>query len=246
VRNRARAGKMRGIRRKVFMVSLVVFVLASVGVAGRLFLRKVVVFPVAHIDVVGNRHLGADEVVQLAGLREGIGIFAISSESVAQRLKKSPWIEESFVRKELPDRVLIRVDEASPAALLKKRREYYLVDSEGNILEQHRSAELFLPVILGDSLPNDALREAVALAAVLRRYPLGAADLPEIVCSREGGLSVRMGTQTIRFGYGDYDEKIRRFIEIRDEIQRRGLPLEYVDLRYDRRVVVRASGRDVQ
>jgi len=243
-RRRAVAGRRRTIRKGAFLACLFLFVLASVWVAGRVFLRKVVVFPVARIDVVGTRHLSADEVVDLSGLREGMGIFSVPAGSVAGKLKKSPWIKEAYVRKELPDRVRIRVDEASPEALLKKRGEYYLVDSEGSLLEKHRSTELFLPVIHADSLPKDAVREAVALAAVLKRYPLGSADLPEIVSSREGDLSVRMGTQTIRFGYGDYDEKIRRYLEIRGEIERRGLPLEYVDLRYDRRVVVRASGGD--
>lgn len=245
-RKRAISRGRRHMRKGVFVACLALFVLAALWAAGGALLRNVVVCPVAHIDVVGNRHLSAEEVVELSGLREGVGIFSVPSRSVAGRLRKSPWIREAFVRKELPDRVLIRVDEASPAALLKKRSEYYLVDSEGALLERHRSAELFLPVIDGDSVMKDVLPEAVGLAQVLRQYPLGSSDLPEIVASREGGLTVKMGVQTIRFGYGDYDEKIRRYLEIRGEIERRGLPLEYVDLRYERRVVVRAAGRDIR
>jgi cell division protein FtsQ len=230
-------------RKKVFVAFLSLFLLVSAGITVKIMLRRVVFFPIREIEITGNKHLNDKEVSNISELKMGVSMLSVSSRTIAKKLERSPWIKEVELRKELPDRIVIRVREAVPSALFKKNNEYYLVDSDGDFLEKQATDEKFLPVIRGDARNGEAFREAVKVAGVLREYGVVGAEDAEILIGNREDLTVRNGTTTIKVGYGNYEDKMKRYLELKDEIARRGIPVDYIDLRYARRVVVRTAGR---
>ena len=124
-------------------------------------LQKIVIFPVRSITVIGNRHLSDSDVSRMSKLRKGTSIFSVSSRAVVRRLEKSPWIKKVTLRKEMPDKILIKIKEAVPSALVEKKGGHYLVRSDGEILEKQESGERFLPVIKGDFSDRNVLQEAM-------------------------------------------------------------------------------------
>jgi cell division protein FtsQ len=204
-------------------------------------LQKIVIFPVRSIKVIGNRHLSDSDVSRMSKLRIGTSIFSVSSRAVVRRLERSPWIKKVTLRKEMPDKILIKIKEAVPSALIKKKGGYYLVRSDGEILEKQAAGERFLPVIKGDFSDRRVLQEAVKLARVLKEYGVDTTAHSEILVDRPENMTLQYGSTTIKVGYGDYEAKLLRYMELRDEIIRRRIPVNYIDLRYSRRFIVKAS-----
>lgn len=228
-------------RRTLFHLVLLLFLAGSALIAADILRRNVIFFPLKDIEIIGNKHLSAEEIVSLSHVQKGAGILSFASRSLAANLRKSPWIKDVAIRKELPDRIIIRISEAVPVALFERNDGYYLIDSEGAFLEKQTSEEKFLPIVRGDAENRKALREAVRLAEVLREHKDFSTENPEIVFGNADDMTVRYGKSVIRMGYGGYREKLNRYLELQDEIVRRGIPVESVDLRYEKRVVVRAA-----
>lgn len=228
------------------MVFLGIFMVISLVVVARLIVQRVVFFPVKNIEIVGNRHLSDKEISRMSKLKTGVSIFSVSSRSIVKRLERSPWIKGVTLRKEMPDTILIRIKEAVPAALLKKKGEYYLVRSDGEILEKQGDGEKFLPVITGKTGNRKAFREAVRFARVLREYGVDTTTNSEIVVDEPENMTLQYADTTIKVGYGAYEAKLLRYMELKDEIVRRGIPVGSIDLRYDKRVIVRTSDGGIQ
>ena len=43
----------------------------------------------------------------------------------------------------------------------------------------------------------------------------------------------------VKVGHGEYEEKLQRLLELEDEIMRRGIPVDYIDLRFANKVIVK-------
>jgi cell division septal protein FtsQ len=85
---------------------------------------------VRHIDVTGQHRLQAAEVVSRSGVGRGGSIFAVDPSFIQARLERSTWVRSSQVSAELPDRVVIRVDEWRPVAVYQPANghPYFLSD----------------------------------------------------------------------------------------------------------------------
>jgi cell division septal protein FtsQ len=129
--------------------------LLALGLAGAelVLLLVVLLHPaltVRHVEVSGEHRLGAGQVINFAGLDRGGSIFGVDPSGIQARLQKSTWVRSSQVSTELPDRVLIRVDEWQPVAVYQPAsgRAYFLSDQAvalGPLGDQDAQGEL-LPV----------------------------------------------------------------------------------------------------
>jgi cell division protein FtsQ len=81
--------------------------------------------------VEGNERLSTTEIVGLLGLDEGANLFSIDSGELAQRLESHPWIASAAVERDLPNALLIRVEEFETAAAVDLGG-LYLVNHEGS------------------------------------------------------------------------------------------------------------------
>ncbi len=228
---------------RLIMVSLILFLVA--GAAGITFyyaygyvtdflrIRKVV--------VKGNRYLSMKEVILLTELRGRESLLRVSSRDLRGRLLRSPWIKDVVIRKELPDTIVLKIMETAPRALLKKNGHMYIVDKSGRILEEMSNTVPFLPVIKMSGNRKDTLIEALKLAGVIRESEFLSNE--EVVIDAEAPyrMTLRVGDLLIKVGKGDYRSKLSRLAHLEKEIISRGIPIKYIDLRFSRRVIVRAS-----
>lgn len=203
-------------------------------------------FTVRHITVIGNKNLTEREVKAQIGVKEGDFLLYPTSKEIYERLKKLSWIKEASVRKELSGNLILYISEATPVAVLEMEQRKFLVSEEGSILEEIRyravESEVFLPIIRQiDPFRNkEALTESVRLLIFLKNKGLIRAD-DEVLLTGETAdtLTVRINGFPIIFGRGDYEAKLTKYLMILAEIQRRGMKLQYVDLRVPDRVIVK-------
>lgn len=201
---------------------------------------------VKDIAFVGTHHLKNDELNSLIKIKKGDELFGVSGRELYKRLKSSPWIRDAVIKKELSGRVLINVTEAVPVAILSIADRPYLIDREGNILEPMKEGTvLFLPVIKDIDYKNnrEAYLEAVRFVDVLHNKRVVSYDgTIEITGQRPEDITLKLDNISIKIGDGDFDKKLERLEFVRDEIEKRNMSVEYIDLRFANKIIVKPVG----
>jgi cell division protein FtsQ len=226
--------------------------LAVTTVAGAVYLLGVAfrsAFVVRTIVFSGNTRFSDDELRTLSGLRRGENLLTLSARAVAGKMTESRWIKSVSIRKELPDRIILRINEARPFALLDMKGHLFLVDDEGTMLEEMKeSAVPFLPVISGNPFrEKDAFFEAIRLARAIKDTGIMASkDHVEIIAHKPEELAANLDGILVKIGTGDYGEKLERLLQVENEIRKRHIPVDYIDLRFANRVVVKPVTEVIQ
>ena len=135
--NPARRRKLAAIALKLKTLAIAAVAVGGVAAAITFFPQIVAtVFSMQSIELDGNEHLTDEELLQIAGLKGKKSILVLSSRKVYEKLTESPWIQSATVRKEYPSRLLIRIRETEPFALLNMKGKMFIVDDKGRMLEQ--------------------------------------------------------------------------------------------------------------
>jgi len=244
-RSRKRASSRSNTKKGSRMLKAVsaLAILCALSLAGWLVARSGL-FALREVQVYGNRYLTEEAMVEMMGVSYGESLLSLPEDEVAHMLSESGWIKSVSLRKEYPGKLVVRIEEAVPQALLQVRGEVYFVDAEGNVLERLQGAPAqFLPVIVSDSARNPrAFREAVNLAGVVKAKGLAAKENRVEITGVEKGpenLTMNIGGLIAKVGQGDYEEKLKRLFELSDEIKRRHVRVQYVDLRFSNSVIVK-------
>jgi cell division protein FtsQ len=223
-------------RGTVFFLVVVIAALAFLGV--KLLSRE---FHVRDVLVSGNYHLDQQDVIAAAGIKKGDSLFDVPLKLIEERLKENAWIKTASLRKQYPGTFVIRVDEAVPKALLSVNKKLYLLAEDGNILERiSGDVTPFLPVIK-DIRPTNkkGISESIRLVDSLSKKNI-LADRESIEIGLESyGLTMNVDGEFIKVGYGNYTEKLERWIALEPEIRKKGVPIKYVDLRFKDSVIVK-------
>lgn len=99
-------------------------------------------FAVKNLEIVGNFRLSSREVLDAAGLREGMNSLLVSIGEVERKLAANPWIGEVSVRRFLPDGFAIRMTEREPHFWVRHGGVLYYADARGGLIVPV-SAEMF-------------------------------------------------------------------------------------------------------
>ena len=229
--------------RKLKIIFVSVFVASAVAAAVYFLPHKMPsVLAVKTVELEGNDHLTDDEPKQIAGLKGHEDMLVLSGRKVYDRLKNSPWIQSASVRKEYPSKLVIRIRETEPFALLDMKGKMFIVDEQGRMLEELRENSVpFLPVIMSNPYgEKEAYREAVGLAKTIKTMGmLHRAQRIEIIAHKPNEITANLDGVIVKLGAGDHEDKLRRLLEIEQEIKSRNIPVAYIDLRFARKVVVK-------
>lgn len=115
-----------------------------------IFVFKTDVFIVSEIIVEGNKKLKADTIVKASTCNIGENIFRIDIDNGENNLKLIPYVKDSKIKRQLPDKVIIEVEERKEVAVVDYMDYVVYIDKEGYILEIDRDKkEVELPKISG-------------------------------------------------------------------------------------------------
>jgi cell division protein FtsQ len=175
-------------------------------------------FSVREIQVRGVDKVSGNEIVTIAGLRQGMSIWKVELDRIEKKIAKHPWVRRVLVRREFPSRIIIDVEERTPKAIVAVRKLYY-VDSDGAVFKEVAPGEnVKFPLLTG-------LRAEDVMAAdpAVRRRIRDAMRLAELMAQRSHSLSEihfdaldRLVIYTtsypvaLHMGWGDWDEKLDR------------------------------------
>ncbi|WP_460176158.1 cell division protein FtsQ/DivIB [Thermodesulfovibrio hydrogeniphilus] len=226
-------------RRKITI--LMVLIVAGVVVFLLFHLLKI-----RHFVIIGNKHLKEHEIKYALSIKEGSSLLYPSSKTLYERLKKMPWIKDAVIRKDLNGTLTIYIQEASPVAVAKYDGSAYLIDRDGRILEDFtdklESSLILLPILKNiDPINNrETLQSALELLNFLNSKGfISSQDNIIITGSQPENLTLFVNDFPIIVGKGELELKFAKYAIVLDEIKKRGIKAQYVDLRVPDRVIVK-------
>jgi cell division protein FtsQ len=236
---RARVRRLLGV-----VLALIVFTAAGGGALHWVLTTQR--FAVASVEVRGVSRVPADQILAVAAIPRGSNIFKLDTMSVIGRVESLPEIRRADVVRELPNRVVISVEERRPFTLVHGGRLHWM-DEEGRLLGASPEAVAPpMPVISGlsadelasmRSSPGPKARAAIGVIRALLRSGTGlTAEISEIDMSRrEGPVLYTIDGVEVRLGTEDWDERLARLEGVLAQIATQDV--RTVDLRFRDQVV---------
>ncbi|MCL2179390.1 MAG: FtsQ-type POTRA domain-containing protein [Cystobacterineae bacterium] len=196
-------------------------------------------FALNKIEVEGNERVVEEELLRLAGLREGENLFQLDEAKAQQAVLTHPWIKSATLEKRYPKTLRIRLTEYREVAILALG-DLYLLDEEGKPFKRIQPSEqINLPLVTGldkeafIDKPEQSQGELRTALAALRAYKAenkGVQGLWEIrMEGREAILLMGLG-QEVLLGEGGFEKKVRRLKRIQEELERRQIVAQVIRL----------------
>jgi hypothetical protein len=210
---------------------------------------------VAGADVQTTGSLTHDDILLHAGLSESDHVYDVDLEQARENLEALPVVRQASVERELPGRLVIRVEERLPVAWLACESPRIdalttnanvggcLLDTEGHIFRctELRKELMNLPILHVRRLPNtqpgvqvtaEPVQAGLALLDRVRQHfgPRGM-DVREIDSPNDWSLVVKFTDDTaVTFGYDDVEGQIDQLSRIFEVAVEKNLRLATVNL----------------
>ena len=254
-KEKGRAGEAKASRTRLRLIGWVAAGLLAVGFTGVAcasaysWLTRSPLFTVRTIDMNRCANVSLEEVWAIVR-GDGTGIiWSIPAKEIAQRLSRHPWVRTVSVRKAFPDRLVVRIQERKPVAMVNLDVLHYL-DEEGRpfkrltaydpkdfaIVTGFSREELLRkdPVTVRDLRKTlDLLRgvESGALRQNVSEIHFDAQDGYTVV-TRDTGLQLKVGTMDVK-------EAVRRIEAAMPRISGMARSSGIADLKTEGRVFMR-------
>jgi len=201
---------------------------------------------------MGCLHTTESELLRLAQIDFKDSLLRLNLQELSSRLTQHPWVENARVQRDWSRKALIiEVKERTPQALILFE-ELYLVDPHGEVFKKADAKErMDFPVLTGlsqkevtkkDPQAIELIRQALGLLEQMRqRKGLSAKQISEIHLSKQDGLTIFTieGAIPIRLGTEAFAEKLDRLEKILPDLVAKAKDIEYVDLNYLTKAVVK-------
>lgn len=250
--NHPRQDRRRRFKRRA-LAGLGLILMAMAGWGGY-WLSNSPWFDLKQILVEGNQTIQADDLRRLTGVRLGANILKVSTGDLAQNLKVNPFVKTSEVKRRYPDKLLIRITERTPAAIVSNSGRYLVLDEEGYCLQSltlmsadrsdlpriEAGSELQTLKPCGKTEDKGAL---AALALIRQLDPFFMENIREFRAPSEWELAlITRDGLTVYFGPPEnLSQKLQYYEEllVKNAAECNAETLEYVDLRYDAQPVIK-------
>ncbi len=214
-------------------------------------LARTTFFQLDRIDVTNLHRLKRQDVVALTGVKPGDPMLRLDLRHIAEQVKKNPWIEKVQVRRNFPHTLTLEITEWAPAAVANMGYIYY-VDKKGEVFKPLTEGDdPDFPVVTGlgeEDLAKDPagskamLKTALDLTDLLRAGAVfKLEDISEIHIDKGYGytLFTAQGGVPVKLGNDGFVEKLARLSRIYKDLSAQLLTLEYIDLNYNDKIVVK-------
>jgi len=230
----------------LFKPFLLALVLVGLPVAVALWIYTSPRFLLNEVQIGSTAHVTTAEVASALTPLRGRHLLGLSLEDVEGRLTANPWVKSAAIRKGLPDRLVVQIQERHPVALLRRDGELLYVDEDGFVIgtyDPHGPVDLPLLSLA----PGVALEVAgaLAVAASLERWaPEMTRGLSEIEILGLGDYRIHSAGLDfpILLSAGEVQAQIAKLEKLLPEISRRFESVEAVDLRFSRQIVIQPAG----
>ncbi len=210
-------------------------------------------FRVREVEVEGSRRVPKETLLSLMVMEVLPNLFSLKLKEVVKRLESHPWIEQVWVRKVFPHKLVIQVEERKPMAIIQLEELYY-IDTRGEIFtpvgDRDESNYPYVTGLTRRALERDPVEakrlidKALELLRVVNQgktLPLG--EISEIHMEKTFGIHCFTKAEgvEVKMGWEDFEEKMRRLPLIWSDLRKRGLSAVSIDCSDLTQMVVRTA-----
>ena len=230
---------------------LAVLLLGAGAATAYSWLGRSAIFSLRFVDMNPCAHVSGDEIT---GILKGVGqgnVWSLSKEEIGRRVLSHPYVREVAVRKAFPDKLVVRIEEREPVAMINLDALYY-VDERGDIFKRLTAYDpKNFPILTGfsrdDLLAKDpvTIRNLKRTIDLLRYAETGSLsrNISEVhydaqdgytLVTRDHGLQLKIGTM-------EFSEAMQRVEEAMPKLASLGKEKGVVDLKTAGRIYVRSE-----
>lgn len=213
-------------------------------------------FEIKEISVRGLKELTEKDVLELADIKPAQNLLAINTDAVVRRVTKNQWVKNVYIGRELPNKLVLEVQERNPLALVKQASDFYLMDGEGFVFKKlGKGDEVDLPIFTGITA-QDKTKSPLFLNTLKLLKTISGSDkyaylgtISEVHIDDVFGLSLISSAGIyLKLGKENFERKLGQLTLIMADIEKRGMKNGYlcVDLSDELKVTVQrknAPGR---
>lgn len=138
-------------------------------------------FELRQLDIAGSPRVPEAWLAERLESLEGRQLLVLSLSEVRERVEGHPWLANVELRKRLPDRLEVRVEERSPAALLRQGVALAYVDGRGEVIAPYEGGPAAPDLVLITARdPREVAATLEFLGELERAAPRWARALSEI------------------------------------------------------------------
>jgi len=224
-------------RRKRVKILIFLVILCVLGWGMRRFLLTAPYFEVKEVAVQGNSRLSNDQILGWANVPFKRSIFAVNIKEISQAIASKSQIKRVEIRRILPAKVLIVVEERLPFACLSRGKELFEVCDDGVIIKKTIDS-MNLPVIrvassfsLEKKLSWEVNILLMAQQLGLPFFQLDIRNRHTLVGILESGIKIYLG----KGEYLDYFSYLPSLLEVYREKEK---GVKYIDIRFNEQIIV--------
>jgi cell division protein FtsQ len=170
-------------------------------------------FTISEVSITGNEKLSRDELLDVMHLNVTQNVLRYDVTKAAAALLALPYVAKAEVTRELPDRLIVKIQERKPLAIIALGA-LYLVDEEGVLfkrLEAGESAEF--PVVTGISrevlsekgTSPELLAAVHAVQSLQRLDAFNRFEIGEIFIDSDLSIGLILGSNGLRVSLGNIE-----------------------------------------
>lgn len=203
-------------------------------------------FAVKHIVVDGVVHTPRAALDSVTRQYVGLNLFKIDIARVRRDLGALPWVRHVDIEEKVPDTLRIRIAERAPVALVDNGGSLGYVDEQGVAFASLSPTvgDADLPVITNAITPPDLKRSVQLLHDVRVGDPQLYARISEVSPIAPSGFAI-FDRELGALVYANADDISAKWRDLRAILASENLgrgAIEYADLRFDGRVIVKPIG----
>ena len=211
------------------------------------------------IEIAGTHNVTHAQVLEIFGGDIGRNIFFVPLAQRKAQLEQVSWVQSASVMRFVPNRIKVEIHERTPVAFARVGSHIALIDSMGVVMELPLTSrrKFSFPVILGMSAGEPLSTRAARMKIyndLVRQLDSGGGhysqDLSEVDLSDADDVKVvandPQGAVLVHLGSSNFLERYKVYVTHLQEWRQQFNPVESVDLRYDRQIIVNPDLRGVK
>lgn len=206
-------------------------------------------FQIQEVSVRGLRELTEKDILTSADIRISQNILAVNTHAIVRRISANQWVENVYVGRELPDKLVLEVHERTPMALVKKADDLYLMDVKGFVFKRlGKSDEVDLPVITGLTEIGQTRSPLLLNTLQLLKIMTASEEYSYLGLISEVNIDNVFGIALIfdkglylKLGLDDFEIKLKKLRNVLADLENRGMRAGYlcVDLSDKSKVTIK-------
>jgi cell division protein FtsQ len=208
-------------------------------------------FRIQETVVRGCSELTEKDILLLADVKASHNLLAVNLEALSQRVARNPWVKKAFIGRELPNRLVIEVQERKAVAVIRQGNEMFLLDGEGVAFKKRDPVDdADLPILTGFYKDGTLDAGLVDKSLALLRHLEASTEFPTLsVVSEIHGdevLGFSLYTDTglcLQLGFDSYENKLKRLAPVMADLDRKNLKSIHlnIDLSDPAKITVRRT-----